>query len=90
MVLTSMVMISCGPSKELISTRARVDSLGNVVNQLNGQIGQLNTQVNQLNSSVSAGNAQITQLKNQNTIAMQEASDCKQAKKKRLPADWNS
>jgi chemotaxis protein MotB len=79
-VLTSLVMISCGPSKELISTRAKVDSLGNVVNQLNGQIGQLNTQVNQLNGSVSSGNTQITQLKNQNAIVMQEASDCKQAK----------
>ena len=80
MILTSLVMISCGPNKELLSTRARVDSLGNVVNQLNGQIGQLNTQVNQLNGSVATGNAQIAQLKNQNVVAMQEASDCKQAK----------
>jgi chemotaxis protein MotB len=80
MILTSLAIISCGPNKELISTRARVDSLGNVVNQLNGQIGQLNTQVNQLNGSVATGNAQIAQLKSQNVVAMQEASDCKQAK----------
>src|ERR1035438_1117120 len=80
MALTSSSIISCGPNKELLSTRARVDSLGNVVNQLNGQIGQLNTQVNQLNGSISVGNTQISQLKNQNVIAMQEASDCKQAK----------
>jgi chemotaxis protein MotB len=79
-IITSLLMISCGPSKELISTRAKVDSLGNVVNQLNGQINQVNGQVNQLNGSLTASNAQIAQLKNQNAIAMQEASDCKQAK----------
>ena len=51
LIITSLLMISCGPSKELISTRARVDSLGNVVNQLNGQVNQVNGQVNQLNGS---------------------------------------
>lgn len=80
LIVNALFIISCGPSKELLSTRSRVDSLGNVVNQLNNQISQLNTQVNQLNSSVASGNAQITQLKNQNAVAMQEASDCKQAK----------
>jgi chemotaxis protein MotB len=78
--LISLFMISCGPSKELISSRARVDSLGTVVNQLNGQVSQLNGQVNQLNGTIATGNTQITQLKNQNVVAMQEASDCKQAK----------
>ncbi len=79
-IVTACCMISCGPSKELISTRARVDSLGAVVSQLNGQVNQLNGQVTQLNGSLTTSNAQITQLKNQNAIAMQEASDCKAAK----------
>jgi chemotaxis protein MotB len=80
LLLASCFMMSCGPSKELVSTRARVDSLGNVIAQLNGQVGQLNSQVNTLNGTVTADNTQIAQLKNQNTVAMQEASDCKQAK----------
>jgi chemotaxis protein MotB len=79
-IMIAFFLISCGPNKELLSTRARVDSLGNVVNQLNSQVNQLNGQVGQLNGSLTASNAQITQLKNQNAIAMQEASDCKQAK----------
>jgi chemotaxis protein MotB len=80
LIVNSSLIISCGPSKELVSTRAKVDSLGNVVNQLNGQIVQLNSQIGQLNNTVAAGNAQIVLLKNQNAVAMQEASDCKQAK----------
>ncbi len=80
LIVNSLFLVSCGPNKELVSTRARVDSLGNVVNQLNGQIVQLNSQIGQLNNSVGAGNAQIAQLKNQNAVAMQEASDCKLAK----------
>jgi chemotaxis protein MotB len=79
-LLTVFFLNSCGPNKELISTRARVDSLGNVVGQLNVQVKQLNGQVNQLNGSVTASHAQIAQLKNQNDVAMLEASDCKKAK----------
>jgi chemotaxis protein MotB len=79
-IVISFFMISCGPNKELISTRARVDSLGTVVNQLNGQVNQLNGQVSQLNGSLTASSTQITQLQNKNAIAMQEASDCKLAK----------
>jgi chemotaxis protein MotB len=79
-IMISFFLISCGPSKELVSTRARVDSLTSVVNQLNGKINQLNGQVNQLNDTLSARNSQIVQLKNQNAIAMEEALDCKIAK----------
>jgi chemotaxis protein MotB len=76
----SLFMMSCGPNKELVSARARIDSLSNTVTQLNSQMGQLNGQVNTLNGTVTADNTQITQLKNQNAVAMQQASDCKQAK----------
>ncbi|HSZ33142.1 MAG TPA: OmpA family protein [Puia sp.] len=79
-IMISFFLISCGPGKELVSTRARVDSLGTVVNQLNGQINQLNGQINQLNGKLADSSAKIVQLKNQNAIAMQEALDCKMAK----------
>ena len=80
LLMMSLFMISCGPSKELVSTKAKVDSLNNVVSQLNSQQSALTGQVNTLNGTVTSDNAQITQLKNQNAVAMQEASDCKVAK----------
>ncbi len=80
LLLTTLFMVSCGPGKELKSSQIRIDSLGVLVSQLNGQVSQLNGQINQLNSSQTAGKTQIAQLKNQNAIIMQEASDCKQAK----------
>jgi chemotaxis protein MotB len=80
LITAALALVSCGPSKELRSAQAKVDSLGNVVTQLNGQVSQLNGQVSTLTSSVAAGNAQIAQLQNQNAVAMQEASDCKRAK----------
>ena len=78
--MISLFIVSCGPNKELISSRARVDSLSAVVSQLSSKENQLNGQIIQLNGSLAASNAQITQLKNQNAVAMQDASDCKQAK----------
>ena len=76
--------MACGPSKELIKSQAETDSLGLVVDQLNKQVSQLNNNVNNqkslLNGLQVSSNAQITQLKNQNTVAMKEAADCKLAK----------
>jgi chemotaxis protein MotB len=80
LLMTSWCMLSCGPSKELLKSQAKSDSLNNVVGQLNGKVSQLDGQINQLNGSVASGNTQIAQLKNQNAVAMQEASDCKMAK----------
>jgi len=80
LLLLSMGIISCGPNKELIRAQSKADSLSNVIGQLNNQVTQLNGQINQLNVSLNGANTQIAQLKNQNTVAMQEASDCKRAK----------
>jgi chemotaxis protein MotB len=83
-MITAFLISSCGPSKDLINSNARVDSLGRVVGQLNNQISQLNNQLksqaDQSNGLLAASNSQITQLKNQNAAAMQEAYDCKMAK----------
>ncbi|MDP9043112.1 MAG: OmpA family protein [Bacteroidota bacterium] len=76
----SLFIVSCGPTKELVSSQARADSLGVVINQLNSRINQLNERINQLNASLTTSNAQIVQLKNQYAIVMQDASDCKRAK----------
>jgi chemotaxis protein MotB len=80
----SFLIAACGPSKELIRSQAKTDSLGMVVEQLNNKVTQLNKQLNQqqiqLQDVQSANSAQIAQMKNQYAIAMQEASDCKQAK----------
>lgn len=76
----ALFVTSCGPNKELTSARARSDSLSNVIGLLNSQVSQLNGQLNQMNNLLTAGNSQVVQLKNQNIIAMQEASDCKAAK----------
>jgi chemotaxis protein MotB len=82
--LISLFLISCGPSKELLRSEAKADSLATVVGQMNSQITRLNGQINQLNSSQTAVNNQSAQqmalLKKQNAVAMQEASDCKMAK----------
>src|SRR5450755_1598756 len=79
-ILIALSIVSCGPNKELISARAKSDSLSNVTSLLNSQVSQLSGQLNQMSNSLAAGNAQVGQLKNQNIIAMQEASDCKTAK----------
>src|SRR5450755_105142 len=79
-----LFLISCGPNKELLRSQAKVDSLGMLVGQLNNEVGQLKTQINQqqnqLVSSQATSNAQIAQLRNENVVAMQQASDCKMAK----------
>jgi chemotaxis protein MotB len=78
--LWSFFIISCGPGKELKSTQARADSLGSTVGQLNVRVAQLTGQIEQLNGSLVESNAQLSRLKNLNSVAMQEVSDCKLAK----------
>ncbi len=80
LTLLSFLLISCGPSKELISTQTRVDSLRMIVKQQTEQISRLHEQVAQVSTSLAASNEQIVLLKNQNSYAMQEASDCKRAR----------
>jgi chemotaxis protein MotB len=75
-----LFITSCGPSKDLLKCQAKSDSLSNEITQLNSRVSQLNGQVSGLNSSMNASTAQIAQLQNQNSVAMQEASDCKRAK----------
>jgi chemotaxis protein MotB len=80
----SFLLAACGPSKELIQSRAKTDSLSVVVDQLNKQIGQLDlelkNQKTQLSDLQSASNEQIARMKNQYAIALQEAADCRLAK----------
>jgi len=80
----SFLLLACGPSKELLRSQAKTDSLGLVVAQLNGRITELNRELNsqqqQMKAMQSSNDAQISQMKNQYAIAMQEASDCKLAK----------
>lgn len=75
---------ACGPSKELVQSRARSDSLSLVVRQLNNQIGELNNEIKvqktQLADLQTSCNAQNAQMKVQYAVALQEASDCKLAK----------
>ena len=80
LVFSSLFVISCGPGKELKSTQARADSLGNTVSQLNVQVVRLTGQIEQLNGSLLESNAEVSRLKNINAVAMQEVSDCKLAK----------
>ena len=75
-----MFLISCGPGKELLNTRAKADSLGTVVGHLNTQVSQLNTQVDQLNNKVAADDKQISELKQENLSLVHQASDCNEAK----------
>jgi chemotaxis protein MotB len=83
-IALSFLQVACGPSKELLRSQAKTDSLGMVVEQLNSKVTQLNNELNhqhtQLQDLQSSNNAQIAQMKNQYAIAMQEASDCKLAK----------
>jgi chemotaxis protein MotB len=76
--------MACGPSKALLKSEARSDSLRLVVDQQSKQIDQLNSQLvgqkNQLNGLQVSSDAQIAMLKNQNAVAMQQAADCKLAK----------
>jgi len=76
--------MACGPSKELIKSQAKSDSLSMVIDQLNKHVDQLNNQVSEQKSQLSSlqlsTDAQIAQLKNQNAVAMQQAADCKMAK----------
>jgi len=80
----SFLLVACGPSKELVRSQAKTDSLRMVVEQLNNKVTQLNKELNQQQTQLrdleSSNSAQIAQMKNQYVIAMQEASDCKLAK----------
>jgi len=80
----SVAFVACGPSKALVHSQAQSDSLRLVVRQLNQQVDQLNGEIkdqkNQNGSLQLAADAQISQLKNQNAVAMQQAADCKLAK----------
>ena len=80
LLLITLLMISCGPSKELLSSQAKSDSLRLVIDQLDILNRQLNNQISQLNVLLLADSTQITRLKNQDAITMQEVYDCKQAK----------
>ncbi|HEY4966377.1 MAG TPA: hypothetical protein VII28_08260, partial [Puia sp.] len=75
----SFLLVACGPSKELVQSRAKIDSLRMVVTQLNSRVAELNKELNnqqqQMNAMQSSNDAQISQMKNQYAIAMQEASD---------------
>jgi chemotaxis protein MotB len=83
-VTCSFLLVACGPSKELLRSQAKTDSLGIVVEQLKSKIAQLNKELNdqqtQLKDLQNSNNTQIALMKNQYAIAMQEASDCKLAK----------
>jgi chemotaxis protein MotB len=76
--------VACGPSKELIKSQAKSDSLLLVIDRKNKQIDQLNNEISyqkgKLNGLQTFSDAQIATLKIQNAAAMQEASDCKLAK----------
>jgi chemotaxis protein MotB len=80
----SFILAACGPSKELVQSRAKTDSLAIVVDQLNRQTGQLEVELknqkSQFSSVQTASNEQIARMKNQYDIALQEASDCRLAK----------
>jgi len=82
--LNSILMISCGPSKELISSQAKNDSLGRIVDQLNKKLSdkdqEIGSQKRQMENMQAASDAEILRLKNQNAVAMQQAADCKLAK----------
>ena len=75
-----LFLISCGPGKELLNTRAKADSLGTVVSQLGTQVSQLNSQVDQLNKTVASDGKQIGELKQENVSLANQASDCNEAK----------
>jgi chemotaxis protein MotB len=80
----SILMMACGPSKELISSRAKNDSLGRVADEQNKKISELNSEIssqkNKHENETRANNEEIAWLKNQNAVAMQQAADCKLAK----------
>jgi chemotaxis protein MotB len=82
--LNSILMISCGPSKELISSQAKNDSLVRVTDQLNKKLSEkdreISSQKRQMENMQAASDAEILRLKNQNTVAMQQAADCNLAK----------
>jgi chemotaxis protein MotB len=84
LLLHSLAMVSCGPSRELVSSQAKNDSLVRVVDQLNKQITALNqqisTQKSQLDNLQAASHAEIGRLKDQNAVAMQSAADCRLAR----------
>ena len=83
-VLLSFFQVACGPSKELLRSQAKTDSLETLVTQLHSQVAQLNTDLNtqqqQVKNVQSSNDQQISVMKNQYAIAMQEAADCKLAK----------
>src|SRR5258708_32650853 len=82
--LFSFLLASCGPSKELISSRTKTDSLEMVVSHLNNTVAQLHAELNsqqqQIKDLQSSNDVQVSKMKNQYAIAMQEATDCKLAK----------
>jgi chemotaxis protein MotB len=83
-ISNSFLLVACGPSKELVQSKAKTDSLTVMVSQLNQQIGQLNADLKnlkiQFSDSETAYHQRLTLMKNQYAIALQEASDCRLAK----------
>jgi chemotaxis protein MotB len=83
-LLFSFLMMACGPSKELVRSQAKTDSLEMVVSHVNNEVAQLHTELNsqqqQIKDLQASNDVQVSKMKNQYAIAMQEASDCKLAR----------
>jgi chemotaxis protein MotB len=80
LIVATVFFISCGPSKELVNSRAKTDSLETVVSGMKTEVARLNTRIDHLDSVNASNNKQIDELKQQSLALTLQASDCNNAK----------